>query len=77
MGSIAEIYYINGKEKILLGQVLAGDNGFCPFERGLYSVEVDDNKLTIEWCDKNRNTSDPSKWVNKTFDLPINTGDNK
>lgn len=49
LGSGAEIYYkVYGKE-VLLGQLPGGDDGFCPFKEGLYSVAVEDNKLTIEW----------------------------
>lgn len=74
MGSIAKIYYIEGNENVLLGQILSGENGFSAFESGLYSVEVEDNKLTIEWCNASRKIKDHSMWSKKTFDLPINTG---
>ncbi len=69
-GSGAEIYYKYDDEEILLGKIQGGDDGYCPFEDGLYSVEVDDNKLAIEWC---RFPSDKEKpWEQQVFELPSN-----
>lgn len=49
LGSGAEIYYkVDGKE-IMLGQLVGGDDGYCPFQAGRYSVTFDGSKLTIEW----------------------------
>ena len=73
MGSIAKIYYVEGNEYVLLGQILSGENGFSAFESGLYSAEVEDNKLTIEWCDSSRKIYDHSMWPKTTFDLPLNS----
>lgn len=70
MGSGAEIYYKDGDEEILLGQTPGGDDGFCPFKEGLYSIEVNDNKLTIEWCRFPANKEKP--WEKETFELPAN-----
>lgn len=68
MGSGAEVYYKNDSTEILLGKLLGGDDGFRPFKEGLYTVAVDSNQLTIEWC--RFPTSDRESWEKKTFDLP-------
>lgn len=70
LGSGAEVYYKNGSEEVLLGQLTGGDDGFCPFEEGLYSVEVDSNNLTIEWCIYPAKKDEP--WDKKTFEIPLN-----
>ena len=68
LGSGAEIYYNDGDEEILLGQLAGGDDGFCPFKEGLYSVSVDDKEVTIEWCIYPNEKEKP--WEKKTFELP-------
>ncbi len=70
MGSIAKIYYIDGNDYVLLGQILSGENGFSGLESGLYSTEVKDDQFTIEWCDSSRKINDQSLWKKTTFDLP-------
>lgn len=68
-GSGAEVYYKNDDKEILLGKFLGGDDGFCPFKKGLYSVEVDDNKLIIKW---GRYLNDnETNWNKEIFDLPV------
>ncbi len=68
LGSGAEVYYRDADEETLLGKLLGGDDGFCPFKEGLYSVSVEDNQLTIEWC---RLPADKEKaWDKKAFVLP-------
>ena len=70
LGSGAEIYYkVDGKE-IMLGQLPGGDDGFCPFKAGLYSVTVDGNKFTIQWDDKPGGEYIPNH--TETFELPSN-----
>ena len=68
LGSGAEIYYKTADEEILLGQTSGGDDGYCPFQDGKYSVAVEDNKLTIEWCKIPSNISIP--WEKNVFELP-------
>lgn len=70
LGSGAEVYYKNGDKEILLGNLLGGDDGFCPFKEGLYSVIVDDNKVAIEWCRFPNDKEIP--WEKRSFDLPDN-----
>ena len=70
LGSGAEIYYkIDGKE-IKLGQLPGGDDGYCPFQAGRYSVTVDGNILTIEWDDSPGGEYIPNH--TETFNLSIN-----
>ena len=70
LGSGAEVYYRDENKDILLGNLLGGDDGFCPFQEGLYEVMFDDNQLTIEWCRFPNNERD--SWETKTFELPTN-----
>ena len=67
LGSGAEIYYkVYGKE-VLLGQLSGGDDGYCAFKNGQYSVAVDNNKLTIEWF---RLMDFGGSWEKETFEIP-------
>lgn len=68
LGSGAEVYYRDEDKDILLGNLLGGDDGFCPFKEGLYAVVFDDNKLTIEWCRFPNNERE--SWETKIFELP-------
>lgn len=68
LGSGAEVYYKDDDKEILLGNLLGGDDGFCPFKEGLYSVAVDGNELTIQWC--RFPNSERESWEEKIFELP-------
>lgn len=68
LGGGTEVYYKDEDKYILLGNLLGGDDGFCPFKEGLYSVSVDDNKLTIEWC--RFPNSERDSWEKKIFEIP-------
>lgn len=68
LGSGAEVYYRDDDKEILLGNLLGGDDGFCPFKEGLYAVAVDDNELTIQWC--RFPNSERETWEEKIFELP-------
>ncbi len=70
LGSGAEVYYKLGDIQILLGQLLGGNNGYCPFQNGQYSVTVEANEITIEWCRYPNSAANP--WDNKVFELPFN-----
>lgn len=69
LGSGAEVYYKDDDKEILLGRLSGADDGFCPFKEGLYTVEVDDSKLTIEWC---KDPSNQANWGKEIFELPSN-----
>ena len=63
LGSGSEVYYKEGKKEILLARLVGGDDGYCPFEDGQYSVTVDDDEVTIEWYAEPR-------WEKVTLQLP-------
>ncbi len=68
MGSGEEVYYKYGGEEILLGTLHGGDDGFCPFNAGIYSVTEDGDNLIIEWplhADTER-----ASWYKEVFELP-------
>lgn len=70
MGSGEEVYYKCDGEEILLGTLTGGDNGFCPFNEGLYAVTVDGNELIIEW--PVRSNTERDSWYKEVFELPSN-----
>lgn len=49
LGSGAEIYYKQGDDLTLLGTTTGGDDGYCPFAAGKYTVALEDNALLIRW----------------------------
>lgn len=68
-GSGAEIYYQkDGAELVLLGRTTGGDDGFCPFQEGLYEVTQDGGALTVRWCFQ-PSDKDKSHWNSERFDL--------
>lgn len=71
LGSGAEVYYKDDDKEILLGKLLGGDDGFCPFKEGLYQLTQDDGTVTIKWC-FNPSDKDQTNWRSETFDLPLN-----
>ncbi len=68
LGSGEEVYYKYDGKEIFLGNLTGGDDGFCPFNAGLYSVTEDGNKLIIEWP-LHANTERAS-WYKEVFELP-------
>ncbi len=70
-GSGSEVYYRQNGKEVLLGQLMGGDDGFCPFRAGQYKVAVDDSSVTIEWCIYPGATGAPEeKWEKKVFVFP-------
>lgn len=69
MGSGAEIYYQKDcGNLILLGKTTGGDDGFCPFNEGLYEILEEDRAVTVKWCF--RPSDNKADWPSKTFRLP-------
>lgn len=69
-GSGAEIYLKKGEENpVLLGKISCADDGFCPFEAGLYEITQDENSITVSWCYDPTN-EDRSSWRSQSFELP-------
>lgn len=70
LGSGAEVYYQkDSSEPVLLGKTTGGDDGFCPFNEGLYELTQDGNSVTIKWSFNPSDSKD--KWRSKTFNLPV------
>ena len=63
-GSGAEVYYQAADEQILLGTTTGGDDGYCPFADGKYTVVVENKELLISWCFKG------DIWKEKRFEIP-------
>ena len=67
-GSGAEIYYQKDGKLILLGKTTGGDDGYCPFEAGKFTLNVDGSELVVRWSFRG---SDPEDlWREKRFVLP-------
>lgn len=49
LGSGEEIYYKQGSTLILLGKTTGGDDGYCPFSEGNYTLDLEDNTLLVRW----------------------------
>ena len=71
-GSGAEVYYQkDGAEPVLLGKTTGGDDGFCPFQKGLYEITQDGGTVTVRWSFQ-PNDWDKTHWRSETFRLPSN-----
>lgn len=68
VGSGAEASQVVNGEKILLGECGGGDDGYCPFEGGQYTVEQDGGSVTIRWL-FNTTIAEGEIWREKTFTL--------
>lgn len=49
LASGAEIYYEDGGKLTLLGSAGGGDDGYCPFAAGKYTLSLEENVLLIRW----------------------------
>ena len=47
----AEAYYVSpeGKKLKLPGELSGGDDGYCPFRDGKYSIEYNSGNVTVRW----------------------------
>lgn len=69
LGGGAEIYYQKGIGfPVLLGNT-STDDGFCPFQEGLYEIQQDDRQITVKWCFDYVYTH-KANWESETFELP-------
>lgn len=69
LGSGAEIYYQKESDTpVLLGKTSGGDDGFCPFNEGLYEINKDGDTVTVKWC-FDPSDNDKSNWRSKTFEI--------
>lgn len=62
-------YQKDDSEPFLLGKTTGGDDGFCPFDEGLYELTQDGEAVTLKWCFNP--SDDKDKWHSKTFNLPV------
>lgn len=51
LGSGAEVYFVDdaNKKTIHLGNTSGGDDGFCPFQSGKYSIAYNEGTVTLCW----------------------------
>ncbi len=68
LGSGAEIYYKQGSLMTLLGKTTGGDDGYCPFAAGKYTVALEDNTLLVRWHFSG------DTWKEQRFSLPDQDG---
>lgn len=64
LGSGAEIYYKQDGKLTLLGTTTGGDDGYCPFAAGKYTLEAEEDALIIRWH------FDGDIWKDARFSLP-------
>lgn len=69
-GSGAEIYYRQGEQLTQLGNTTGGDDGYCPFADGKYSLSVEGDALRVRWSFRGETQQDT--WKEATFSLPGN-----
>lgn len=67
-GSGAEIYYQKDGKQTLIGKTTGGDDGFCPFAAGKYTIKAEENELVIRWAFRGSTPED--KWRENRFPLP-------
>ena len=69
LGSGADVYYQKDDAAlVLLGKTTGGDDGFCPFNEGLYEISQNGSSVTLKWAFRHSD-SDKSDWKSKTFDF--------
>ena len=69
LGSGAEIYYQKDGKQTLLGKTAGGDNGYCPFAAGEYTLTTEGSDLVIRWAF--RGNTPETEWKETRFALPV------
>lgn len=74
LGSGAEVYYIPsaGAKAQLLGKTTGGDDGYCPFHDGKYSISYSEGVVTLSWAFQG---SEDAYNRSESFPLPIKDTD--
>ena len=51
LGSGSEVYYLSSPdaEPQFLGEIIGGDDGYCPFNNGKYAVSYSNGSVTLTW----------------------------
>ncbi len=68
LGSGAEIYFKKNNELTLIGKTTGGDDGFCPFKEGQYSIEITDDTVTVSWS--RHHSDEKTNWATDSYQLP-------
>lgn len=68
LGSGAEIYYQKNDTLTLLGETTGGDNGYCPFAAGKFTLNEEGNELVVRWSF--RGTDPEDAWRENRFAIP-------
>lgn len=68
LGSGAEVYYHNDGKLTLLGKTTGGDDGYCPFKEGKFTLNMEGNELVVRWSFRGSDPEDT--WRVKRFALP-------
>ena len=68
LGSGAEIYYQKNDTLTLLGETTGGDDGYCPFEAGKFTLNVEGSELVVRWSFRGNDPED--SWRENRFAIP-------
>lgn len=74
LGSGAEVYYIPsaGAKAQFLGKTTGGDDGYCPFHDGKYSISYSEGVVTLSWVFQG---SEDAYNRSESFPLPLKDTD--
>lgn len=72
LGSGTEVYYIPsaGAKAQFLGKTTGGDDGYCPFHDGKYSISYSEGVVTLSWAFQGREYN-----RSESFTLPLKDTD--
>ncbi len=72
LGSGTEVYYISsaGAKAQFLGKTTGGDDGYCPFHDGKYSISYSEGVVTLSWAFQGREYN-----RSESFTLPLKDTD--
>ncbi len=72
LGSGTEVYYIPsaGAKAQFLGKTTGGDDGYCPFRDGKYSISYSEGVVTLSWAFQGREYN-----RSESFTLPLKDTD--
>lgn len=67
LGSGEEVYYIpsQGAKPVFIGNLTGGDDGYCAFNKGKYSISYEDGIVTLKWSMR----GEDEYLKNESFDL--------
>lgn len=66
-----EFYYSKDGKMTKLGQTNGSNQeGFYPFNEGLYTVGFENGTVVVKWCYNRQNKNDHSLWERQSYELP-------